>query len=153
METFRPTHKHSPVLQLRGLVARYATVACLSMLRSCNAPLRSFVSRNLCCMLKICMSCACMCVFRVSVCVSTNTDRFAYWQQTSEDEGNVVTSIDLLQSDRFCKPLTSRFIPHSFYAPKLFLTSLTAPSDSLHPNTFSHGYPEPLALVLPQTHT
>lgn len=75
-----PTHSR---LTSRGeLVARYATVACLSMLRFCNAPLKSFVC----------------------VCVPINTDDIlqtdsrpqkmkAMWSQ----------SIDLLQGDRSCK--------------------------------------------------
>lgn len=42
------THAHTNtlIIQWRGLVARYATAACLSTLISCNDPQRSFVSKN-----------------------------------------------------------------------------------------------------------
>lgn len=123
-----------------GLVARYATVACLSMQRPCNAPLRSIVSRNLCCLFEINMwTCACvwlylLCVW-LCVCVSMNTDcsHFADWQQTSTDEGNAVTSIDLLQCNHFCKSLTSEF----------FLPSC---SWYLQPHPVSLCFPQPLTM-------
>lgn len=41
-------YKHSLIIQGRGLVAWYATAACLSMLISCNGPSTSSVSKNLC---------------------------------------------------------------------------------------------------------
>lgn len=41
-------YKHSLIIQGRGLVAWYATAACLSMLISCNGPSTSSVSKILC---------------------------------------------------------------------------------------------------------
>lgn len=58
--------EHAPILQLRGLVACYATVAFLSTLISSNAPLRSFVSGKLCC---ICSKSICPEPVLVHVCV------------------------------------------------------------------------------------
>lgn len=154
-ENFQHAHRHAPSDAVEGTSLQirrcFCFLLCLYAESRFNAPLRSFVSRNSCRLVQnryAVDACAHVCdEHLIAVCFA---DR-------QKGEGNVVTSIDLLQADRFCRSLTTEFVPPLPPTPinrpphsnKPSPTSSAAPSVCLRPwQPPSHGRPEPFSDVL-----